>query len=200
MLTGSTQNLLDPVKMFSMQDDAQSHRISSEVLKRCLYSSVISTSPYRRRQSVQTGDYRRSRPPSIHSDAPSNASHGGLPVSSRWVQSLPVSPAQSHVTSPIHSPTSFQHLNPFFSHGATPRNSTPDSMDGASTTTLDVEEDSWKGLPSLFKPRPKYIPGAPMRGMTESLDETMELSFDNSHIACEGSMMDRQYQSLASPM
>ena len=200
MSTGSTQNLLDPVKLFSMQDDARSHRISSEVLKRCLYSSVISSSPYRRRQSVQTGDYRRSRPPSMHSDAPSNPSRGSLPVTSRWAQSLPVSPAQSHVTSPIHSPTNLHHLNPFMSYGATPRNSTPDSMDGGSTTTLDVEEDSWKGLPSLFKPRPRYIPGAPMRGMAESLDESMELSFDNSHMACGGSMMDRQYQSLASPM
>ena len=183
-----------------MQDDAQSHRISSEVLKRCLYSSVISSSPYRRRQSIQTGDYRRGRPPSMRSDASSNLNYSSMPVSSRWAQSLPVSPAQSHVTSPIHSPINLHHYSNFMSRGATPRNSTPDSMECGSTSTLDVEEDSWKGLPSLFKPRPRYIPGAPMHGMTESLDETMELSFDNSHVACEGSTMDRRYQSLASPM
>jgi len=199
---GSTQNLLDPVKLFSMQDDARSHRISSEVLKRSLYSSVISSSPYRRRQSMQTGDYRRSRPPSMHSEAPSNPNYVSVPVAARWAQSLPVSPAESHVTSPIHSPTNLHHWNTFMSRGATPRNSTPDAMEFGSTSTLDVEEDSWKGLPSLFKPRPRYIPGAPMRGMSDSLDETMELSFDNSRTACEGSMMDRQYQyqSLASPM
>lgn len=194
-MIGSTQDLLDPVKLFSMQDDARSHRISSEVLKRCLYSSVISSSPYRRRQSVQTGDYRRGRPPSMHSDASYEPIRGSMAVASRWAQSLPVSPAQSHVTSPIHSPTNLHHCSTFMSRGATPRNSTPDGMDYGSTSTLDVEEDSWKGLPSLFKPRPRYIPGAPMHGMTESLDETMELSFDNSHVAC-----DRQYQSLASPM
>jgi len=185
-----------------MQDDAVSHRISSEVLKRCLYSSVISSSPYRRRQSMQTGGYRRVRPPSMHNDAASDLNYGSIPVasSSRWAQSLPVSPAQSHVTSPIHSPTNLYHCNTFMSRGATPRNSTPDGMEYGSTTTLDVEEDSWKGLPSLFKPRPRYIPGAPMRDMAESLDETMELSFDNSHSKCDGSMMDRQYQSLASSM
>jgi len=199
-MVGSTQDLLDPVKLFSMQDDARSHRISSEVLRRCLYSSVISTSPYRRRQSVQTGDYRRGRPPSMHSDTSYDPARASLPVASRWAQSLPVSPAQSHVTSPIHSPTNLHHYNTFMSRGATPRNSTPDSMDYGSTSTLDVEEDSWKGLPSLFKPRPRYIPGAPMHGMSESLDERMELSFDNSRVACEGSMTDRQYQSLASPM
>jgi len=191
-VTGSTQNLLDPVKMFAMQDDARSHRISSEVLKRCLYSSVLSSSPYRRRQSVHTGDYRRAgRPPSMHAD--SDSSRGSLPVASRWAQSLPVSPAQSHFTSPIHSPVNLHHYDAFMSQSASPRHSTSDSMECGSTSALDVEEDSWKGLPSLFRPRPRYIPGAPVRGMAESLDESMELSFDNSHI-------DRQYQSLASPM
>jgi len=199
-VVGSTQDLLDPVKLFAMQDDARSHRISSEVLKRCLYSSVISSSPYRRRQSVHTGDYRRGRPSSMHGDASLEPSRNSMPVSSRWVQSLPVSPAQSHVTSPIHSPTNLHHFSAYMSHGTTPRNSSPDGTECGSTSTLDVEEDSWKGLPSLFKPRPRYIPGAPVRGMAESLDESMELSFDNSLIACEGSMMDRQYHSLASPM
>jgi len=199
-VVGSTQDLLDPVKMFAMQDDARSHRISSEVLKRCLYSSVISSSPYHRRQSVRTGDYRRGRPPSMHVDAASEPSRSSMPMSSRWVQSLPVSPAQSHVTSPIHSPTNLRHFGVYMSHGTTPRNSSPDGTEYGSTSTLDVEEDSWKGLPSLFKPRPRYIPGAPVRGMAESLDESMELSFDNSRIACEGAMMDRQYHSLASPM
>ena len=137
----------------------------------------------------------------MHSDVSYEPTHSSMPVASRWAQSLPVSPAQSHVTSPIHSPTNLHHhYNTFMSRGATPRNSTPDGTDFGSTSTLDVEEDSWKGLPSLFKPRPRYIPGAPMQGMSESLDETMELSFDNSHVACESSMMDRQYQSLASPM
>jgi len=181
-----------------MQDDARSHRISSEVLKRCLYSSVISSSPYRRRQS----DHRRAgRPPSMHGDAASyyEPIRSSMPAPSRWAQSLPVSPAQSHVTSPIHSPTNLHHT--FMSRGATPRNSTPDCMDYGSTSTLDVEEDSWKGLPSLFKPRPRYIPGAPMHGMSESLDETVEMSYDNSRAACEGVVMcDRQYQSLAGPM
>jgi len=199
-VTGSTQDLLDPVKLFAMQDDARSHRISSEVLKRCLYSSVISSSPYRRRQSVQTHDYRRSRPPSMHGDASSEPSRNSVPVSSRWVQSLPVSPAQSHVTSPIHSPTTLRHFSACVSRGTTPRNSSPDGTEYGSTSTLDVEEDSWKGLPSLFKPRPRYIPGAPVRGMAESLDESMELSFDSSRITGEGSMIDRQYHSLASPM
>lgn len=194
-MAGSTQDLLDPVKMFAMQDDAQSHRISSEVLKRCLYSSVISSSPYRRRQSVQTADYRRSRPPSMHSDASSEPHHSSVSVSSRWAQSLPVSPAQSHVTSPIHSPTNLHHFSTFMSRGTTPRNSTPDGTEYGSTSTLDVEEDSWKGLPSLFKPRPRYIPGAPIHGMAESLDESMEMSFDNSQL-----VMDRQFHSLASPM
>jgi len=201
-VTGSTQDLLDPVKLFTMQDDARSHRISSEVLKRCLYSSVISSSPYRRRQSAQTSEYRRGcRPPSMHSEVSPEPNYGSAPAASRWVQSLPVSPAQSHVTSPIHSPTNLHRFDTFMSRGATPRNSTPDDMECGSTSTLDVEEDSWKGLPSLFKPRPRYIPGAPMRGMSESLDETVELSLDGSHGVCEGTMMvDRQYHSLTSPL
>jgi hypothetical protein len=177
-LSGSSQNLLDPVKLMSMQEDAKSRRISAEVMKHSLYASVISSSPYHRRQSMYHGDYRRGRPPSMHGDM--NVDNAATPVMSRFVQSLPVSPAQSHDTTPAHSPTALRQFRMFLSHTTTPRNMTPDGLDDGSSTTLDVEEDSWKGLASLFKPRPRYIPATPTAAMSESLDESMELSFDSS--------------------
>lgn len=159
---GSNQNLLDPVKMMSMQEDAKSRKISSEVMKHCLYESVLS--PSKRRFSMRPGNYC-DMTVSEYGDDPSD------PHSyARMVQSLPVTPAQSQTVTPLHSPKSNRRFRAFFSCGMTPRNATPEEDE----QSLEVEEDSWKGLPSLFKPRPRYIPASGRAVSTNLLDDMRE--------------------------
>lgn len=101
------------------------------------YARKISTEVMRRslHNSITTPcrrRYNRSRKPS---SGMTGAGRGHAP---RYFQSLPVTPARP---SPSSSPT---------------RN-----LDGSREVLpfvdLQVEEDSWRGLASLFKPKPRYI-------------------------------------------
>ena len=135
----------------SMQEDARSRRISSEVMKHRLYESVV-TSPRRRRVSVHAGYYGGQ----IVNDMSSSQ---GYSNKSFMIQSLPVTPAHSQYPSPEGSPTSLRKFTfGYFSRGATPRERTPSDEDMCVDTDIP-EEDSWKGLASMFKPQPRCIPG-----------------------------------------
>lgn len=160
-LSGSSQNLLDPVKMMSMQEDAKSRKISSEVMKHCLYESVLS--PSKRRFSMRPTEYCNMSV-SEYGDDPDPRSYA------RMVQSLPVTPAQSQTVTPLHSPRTSRRFRAFFSCGLSPRNANPEEDD----CSFEVEEDSWKGLPSLFRPRPRYIPASGVRPVSTNLDDMKE--------------------------
>lgn len=127
----------------TLQDDAKSKRISTEVMKSRLYESVV-ISPRKRRMSTKTeyliSDQQRSQ------DFPS------ISQVARMVQSLPVTPAQSQNASPVQSPTFAEQQFGFFSRGATPHNLTPE--EGPLSV---VQKDSWRGLASIFKPQPSFI-------------------------------------------
>ncbi len=160
--------------MMCMQDDAKSRRISSEVMKHRLYESVV-TSPRRRRFSARL-DF-----PSVPG-CDVQIDHGAF---GRMAVSMPVTPAHSENVTPAHSPTSNRKFGfGFFSRGTTPHGMTPEEEE--EETLMEVEEDSWKGLASLFKPQPKYIPGAtvsPNVSMHQDLlgeDEEMMATDSNS--------------------
>ena len=156
---GSTQNLLDPAKMMSMQEDAHSRRISTEVMKNRLYESVV-TSPRKRRFSMRV-DYGMSRSDVVDPQA-----------YARMVQSLPVSPAHSQSITPAHSPTSnSRYMFGFFSRGATPHCMTPEELVEDEMSEMECEDAHWKGLACLFKPQPRYIPGA---RYSHGFEENME--------------------------
>ena len=142
---GSSQNLLEPAKMMTMQEDARSRRISAEVMKHRLYESVV-TSPRRRRFSMRM-DYYGTTP------------ECEMKSFSRMVQSVPVTPAHSETVTPAQSPTGEKKfLFGFFSRGTTPRGHTPD--DELSRSIEEVEENigSTTGLNSLFEPpQPRCI-------------------------------------------
>lgn len=164
----------------SMQEDARSRRISSEVMKHCLYESVIS--PYRRRLSMRP-DYRFAQP-----------------YSRMMVQSMPVTPAQSQAVTPLHSPTGIKRFRAFLSHRTTPRNSTPNGEEDEETVeeSLEVDDDSWKGLASLFRPQPRYIPavGACISKMEDDEDsEAMELACSDGVITLDPPPRGHQYRS-----
>ena len=136
----------------SLQEDAKSRRISSEVMKQRLYDSVV-TSPRRRRMSssLHAGyyeeDYHNMSLPSYYSQP------------GRLVMSMPATPATSQRTTPAHSPTSQRKfMFGFFSRGNTPYGHTPEDelMD---TTDLCEEPDRGQGIASIFSPNPRYIPG-----------------------------------------
>ena len=138
------------MKLMSMQESARMHTISSEVMKHSLYESVIS--PGKRRYSACL----KRRPDScVMSSGYSDCSGDGAP-DWRMVQSLPVTPNQSQNATPTQSPTSCKRFCSFLSRGPTPCGST--LLRNRSERSLEVEEDSWKGLPSLFRPSPRYIP------------------------------------------
>jgi len=104
LLLGCTQQLLDSTRMLSMQEDAYCHRISSEVMKHCLYKPAA---PCRRRIS-------------------SRLRHANQPA--RAVLSLPVTPGYSSATTPALSPTSSISCTAF-SCSVTPRASSPETQD-----------------------------------------------------------------------
>jgi len=151
---GSTQNLLDATKLMSLQDDAQCRRISSEVMKRCLYKS--DTACRRRALNRMYGSSSRSR----------------------MVQSMPVTPAQSHPVSPAHSPTNMTgSLYAFLSRGATPRAVTPESEDG------EEEDDNCDaGIASVLRPQPRYVRALPPR-LDEVVDETDDTTSDSARMS-----------------
>jgi hypothetical protein len=138
IIPGSSQNLLDPSRMMSMQEDAKSRRISSEVMKHRLYESVL-TSPRRRRFSGYYG---------TGGDCTPTSSFQGY---ARMVQSLPVTPAHSQNVTPAHSPKSKKSFNfGFMSQGVTPTDPTPEEEE------MEVDADN-QGLANIFKPRPRFI-------------------------------------------
>lgn len=185
-LSGSSQNLLDPVKMMSMQEDAKSRKISSEVMKHCLYESVLL--PSRRRLSMRPADYGNMTASEYGDDQ-------DLRSYARMVQSLPVTPAQSQTVTPLHSPRTSRRFRAFFSCGMTPRNATPEEDEHS----LEVEEDSWKGLPSLFRPRPRYIPasGRPMSTDLDAMQEDMECVNSESPMVLDAPPFGHKYRSNA---
>jgi len=136
----------------TLQDDAQCRRISSEVMKRCLYKSDM---PCRRRAN------RSAR--------------------ARMVQSMPVTPAQSHSVSPAHSPTSMTgSLYAFLSRGTTPRAVTPETEDG--------EEEDGKcdaGIASVLRPQPRYVRALPPR-LDEVANETDDTATDSMKLTAFG--------------
>jgi len=152
---GSTQNLLDPTKLMTLQDDARCRRISSEVMKRCLYKSDV---PSRRRA------YGR-----LHSGS----------SRARMAQSMPVTPAQSHTVSPAHSPTSMTgSYYAFLSRGTTPRAVTPELEDGD-------EDDNGRcdaGIASVLRPQPRYVRALPPR-LDEVADETDDTLSDGIRVS-----------------
>jgi len=138
----------------TLQDDARCRRISSEVMKRCLYKS---DAPSRRRA------YGR-----LHSGA----------SRARMAQSMPVTPAQSHTVSPAHSPTSMTgSFYTFLSRGTTPRAVTPETEDG------DEDDDNCDaGIASVLRPQPRYVRALPPR-LDEVADETDDTVSDGICVA-----------------
>ena len=142
LLTGS-RSKLDAGSLMSMQEDARSRRISSEVMKHRLYESVV-TSPRRRRMSLNYG---------AMDDSAQGFSKAFM------IQSLPVTPAHSQYGSPETSPTEQRRfLFGYFSRGTTPLVRTPSEEDMCIDSNDIPEEDSWKGLASMFNPQPRCIP------------------------------------------
>ena len=88
------QNLMDASKMMSMQEDARTHKISSEVMKQSLYKNVEGPSRRHGRPRIQGSR--------TWSDANQDGSGGWQP---RYYQSLPPTPMQSIGPTPSHSPT-----------------------------------------------------------------------------------------------
>lgn len=117
-MPGCTQQQIHQTRMLSMQEDAYCHRISAEVMKRCLHKPVA---PYRRR---------------IHNRA----------CNANVMQSLPVTPGQSSVTTPLLSPATSYSCFAVFSCGTTPR--------AVSPVTADIEN---RGIANLLIPRPRYV-------------------------------------------
>lgn len=138
----------------TLQDDAQCRRISSEVMKRCLYKS---NTPCRRRAYSQM--YGRS-------------------PRSRMVQSMPVTPSQSHSVSPSRSPTNTTgSMYTFLSRGTTPRAVTPEKEDG------EEEDDRLDaGIASVLRPQPRYVRAFPPR-LDEVADETDSTASDAVQMA-----------------
>ncbi|ESO09337.1 hypothetical protein HELRODRAFT_168308 [Helobdella robusta] len=138
-ITGSMQNMLDPSKMMSMQEDARTHKISAEIMKHSLYKSVAGPSRRRFRSRMAYSQTWSDDPNSL------NQSNSWYP---RYYMSLPQTPVESGRTSPVSSPTR-KFPNRFFSRGTTPRCSSPIQI-------VEEDEES-QGLASILKPRPRFI-------------------------------------------
>jgi hypothetical protein len=151
-LAGSTQNLVDPARFMSMQEDARCRKISSEVMKRCLYRPDM---PGRRRTYSRMSTSMRGS-----TDGSSSQSYA------RMFQSLPATPAQSLTVTPAHSPTNMRgSFFSFLSRGATPRAMTPETEEEEPD-----EPECDAGLASVLRPQPRYVCAFPPR-LDESVDE-----------------------------
>lgn len=138
--------------MMSMQEDAQSRKISSEIMKRCLYKSVAA--PCRRRITNRM---------SCNLTARDGASAAGT-FFSRKMLSLPITPMESQRVTPSHSPTEDRRFfYGFLSHGPTPRSTSPVPFDDEEIENAGTEDDDGdenrdcKGLASLFRPQPRCV-------------------------------------------
>ena len=142
---GSSQNLLDSTQLLSLQEDARSRKLTTEVMKSRLYDSVTS-SPSRRRQlnSSRMAASMLAAEGDIYSDEVTQF----YMHPSRMAMSVPVTPATSARTTPCHSPTSARR----FLFGLFSRSQTMDQM--------TEEDDNTKGIGSIFSPQPKCIPAA----------------------------------------
>lgn len=132
--------------MMSMQEDAQSRKISSEIMKRCLYKSAVAA-PCRRRIANRTSCNLTARDGAFYS---------------RKMLSLPITPMESQRATPSHSPTEERRFfYGFLSHGPTPRSTSPVPFDDEETENAGNEDDDenghCKGLASLFRPRPRCV-------------------------------------------
>ena len=129
---------LEPNQLMSLQEDAKSRIISSEVLKRHLHESVITASNRPMRLSVSSCQYNSNLLPCRHC----------------VTQSVPVTPMHnSQEVSPSATPTPSGHRQKyyrFFSRGTTPKCTTPIEENGY----LVEEESPSVGLASLFDQQP----------------------------------------------
>jgi hypothetical protein len=144
----------------SLQEDAHSRKISTEVMKRCLYRQEV---PGRRRAySKMYSSVRAS------TDGSSSQSYA------RMFQSLPPTPARSLAVSPAHSPTNVPNgrgnFYSFLSRGATPRAMTPEPEEDCEEPE---EPECDAGLASLLRPQPRYVTAFPGR-LDESVDESAD--------------------------
>ena len=156
--------------MMSMQEDAKSKKISAEVMKNRLYESVVA-SPRRRRMSARA-DY-------LTPTRSESQDFSSFTEAARMVQSLPVTPAASQNVSPAQSPTSSRRFFGYFSRGATPHVRTPEEIH--EDHWAEVQEDSWKGLASLFKPQPRYVSAASKYSPKLEYSAEMEEEIENGH-------------------
>jgi len=93
------------------------------------------------------------------------------------VQSMPVTPAQSHPVSPAHSPTNMTgSVYAFLSRGTTPRAVTPETEDGEEAGQCDA------GIASVLCPQPRYVRALPPR-LDEVADETDDTASDGVRMA-----------------
>jgi len=107
------------------------------------------------------------------------------------VQSMPVTPAQSHTVSPAHSPTHMTgsgSLYAFFSRGTTPRAVTPETDDGEED---DVKSDA--GIASVLRPHPRYVRALPPR-LDEVGDETDDYACDGVKTTALGTTPQPDYR------
>lgn len=153
---GSTQSLLDPLKMMSLQDDAKDRRITAEIMKRHLYESVV-TAKRPRHLSVRTdrgGFYGSSWSLAGESDV-------SLPCG-LMTQSMPVTPSHGSADiSPARTPTGTNggrsRLSYFRLHSRRGTTSGACSSHLAENGYLEEEEESCMGLISIFNPQPRYV-------------------------------------------
>jgi len=107
IMSGCTQQSLDQTQMLNMQEDAYCHRISAEVMKRCLYKPAAPC-----RQQTLSRSHRAHKP-------------------QREMLSLPVTPGQSTATTPVVSPTTSYSCFTVLSCNTTPRATSPETPDAS---------------------------------------------------------------------
>ena len=159
MYSGSSQNLLDSTQMMSMQEEARSRKLSSEVMKNRLYESVL-TSPQRKR-SQRTAMHASVMNHDIYSDEVTEM----YMHTTRMAMSMPVTPATSNRTTPCTSPT-MKRRNFIFSIFS--RSQTMDFSDDMSDICDDNDDNNVRGIATIFSPQPKCIPAKKWAPRVES--------------------------------
>ena len=156
--------------MMSMQEDAKSRKLSSEVMKNRLYESVL-VSPHRKRSqraamhaSVMNGD--------VYSDEVTEM----YMHPTRMAMSMPVTPATSTRTTPCTSPT-MKRRNFLFNIFS--RSQTMDFGDDMSDI-YDDNDDTVRGIATIFSPQPKCIPAKRWAPHTDGDGENVTAAAANS--------------------